>query len=125
MFFFLNLIALGGGPPFTGWVIDQFAQWNFNHAGGAGVMASLTGALGDLFGHHTGAASFAAQCPGGVAPKGSPAELAGACHAALSNATRQGIIVSLCFYVWAGIHYFLGAIGLAKHMRERAAIQAA
>ena len=25
LFFFLNLIALGGGPPFTGWVIDRFA----------------------------------------------------------------------------------------------------
>src|SRR5581483_2739652 len=29
LFLFLNLIALGGGPPFTGWLIDQFAQFNF------------------------------------------------------------------------------------------------
>ncbi|MDB5431045.1 MAG: transporter [Caulobacter sp.] len=121
MFFFLNLIALGGGPPFTGWVIDQLAAYNFNHGGGAGVIASLTGWLTG----QTGAAHFVAQCPGGVAPKGAAAELAAACHATLSNSTRQGIIVSLCFYVWAGIHYFLGAIGLAKHMRERAIAQAA
>ncbi|MEJ0066619.1 MAG: hypothetical protein WDM85_15400 [Caulobacteraceae bacterium] len=33
LFLFLNLIALGGGPPFTGWLIDQFAQFNFTPSG--------------------------------------------------------------------------------------------
>jgi MFS family permease len=121
LFFFLNLIALGGGPVFTGWIIDLLGQFNFNHGGGTGVISSLTGVL---TGHMDGA-NYIAQCPGGSAPKGSAAELAAACHATLANSTRQGIIISLCFYVWAGFHYFLGAIGLAKHMRERAAIQAA
>lgn len=121
LFFFLNLIALGGGPPFTGWLIDHLAQWNFGHGGGDGVIASATGAFGA---HIQSAADFAKQCPGGVAPKTASAELAAACHATLSNSTRQGIILSICFYAVAGVCYLLGAIGLAKHMRERDALQA-
>ena len=47
LFLFLNLIALGGGPPFTGWLIDQFAQFNFTHPGGH----SILDALGRMFVH--------------------------------------------------------------------------
>ncbi|HWT51968.1 MAG TPA: MFS transporter, partial [Caulobacter sp.] len=59
-------------------------------------------------------------CPGGLAPKGSAPELAKACAGAMARSTQQGIIVSLCFYAWAGVHYALASIGLAKHMKERA-----
>lgn len=116
MFFFLNLIALGGGPPFTGWIIDRFAEFNINHGGGAGVLTSLSG----IFGAH-GAQSFVTACPGGIAPPGASMEMARLCTATLANSTRQGIIVSVCFYVWAGFHYLLGSFGLAKAMaRARA-----
>jgi hypothetical protein len=113
MFFFLNLIALGGGPPFTGWIIDRFAEFNVNHAGGGGVLASLAGAFGA-----SGAHSFVTDCPGGVAPPGASADVAALCKATLANSTRQGIIVSVCFYVWAGFHYLLGSIGLAQTMAK-------
>jgi hypothetical protein len=119
LFFFLNLIALGGGPWFTGWLIDHLAQFNFNHPGSTGIFHALGGAFTD-----PGAASFTAQCPGGLAPKGSPADLAALCKGAMARSTQQGIIVLLCFYAWAALHYALAAIGMVKHMRERAAAQA-
>jgi MFS family permease len=113
MFFFLNLIALGGGPPFTGWVIDRLAEFNVNHAGGTGVLASIAGAFG-MAGPH----SFVSDCPGGIAPHGAAASVVALCKTTLANSTRQGIIVSVCFYVWAGFHYLLGSIGLAKAMAK-------
>ena len=113
MFFFLNLIALGGGPPFTGWVIDRLAEFNVNNAGGSGVLASITGSFG-LPGIH----NFVAECPGGVAPHGATSDIAALCKATLANSTRQGIIVSVCFYLWAGFHYLLGSLGLAKAMAK-------
>lgn len=119
LFFFLNLIALGGGPVFTGWLIDHLAQHNFNTPGFG--ISSFFGAFG---GGELGS-SFAAACPGGVAPEGSPAELVANCHDSLSMASRQGIIISLCFYAWASLHYFLAAIGMVKHMKDAAAEQAA
>jgi MFS family permease len=119
LFFFLNLIALGGGPVFTGWLIDHLARFHFNHPEASTIFQALGGSFTD-----PGAASFTAQCPGGLAPKGSPADLAKACHGAMARATQQGIIVSLCFYAWAALHYALAAIGMVKHMRERAAAQA-
>jgi MFS family permease len=120
LFFFLNLIALGGGPVFTGWLIDHLAQYNFNTPDAGGLVSTLVGS----FGAHTDAASFATTCPGGVAPAGSPADLARLCNRTLAHASQQGIIVSLCFYAWAGLHYALAAIGMVKHMRERAVAQA-
>jgi hypothetical protein len=119
LFFFLNLIALGGGPVFTGALIDHLAQFNFNHPASTGLFHALGGMFGD-----PGAANFTASCPGGVAPKGAPAELASLCHGALARSTQQGIIVSLCFYAWAALHYALAGIGMVKHMRERAVAQA-
>jgi MFS family permease len=120
LFFFLNLIALGGGPVFTGWLIDHLAQYNFNTPDAGGLISTLLGS----FGHHVDAANFATTCPGGLAPKGSPVELAKLCNTTLAHSSRQGIIVSLCFYAWAGVHYALAGIGMVKHMRERAAAQA-
>ncbi|WP_421738746.1 spinster family MFS transporter [Caulobacter sp.] len=119
LFFFLNLIALGGGPVFTGWLIDHLAQFNFNNPNAGGLVSTLVGS----FGAHDGA-SFAASCPGGVAPKGSPAEAVAHCRTVLAHSSQQGIIVSLCFYAWAGLHYGLAAIGMVKHMKERAVAQA-
>lgn len=115
---FLNLIALAGGPPFTGWVIDQLAGVRFagTEAGDVGALVSawIAGGGGD-------AAAFAAACPGGVAPHGSPAEAVQACRAALADGTRGGLVVTFLFYVWASAHYFLAAIGMARHLRERGA----
>jgi MFS family permease len=121
LFFFLNLIALGGGPLFTGWLIDHLAQYNFNTPNAGGLVSTLLGS----FGHPADTArSFAATCPGGAAPQGSPADLARLCGATLAHSSQQGIIVTLCFYAWAGLHYALAAIGMVKHMKERAAAQA-
>src|SRR5438045_8809865 len=46
MFFFLNLIALGGGPPLVGWVIDHLAAFHFAHPDMPGLASSLSGFLG-------------------------------------------------------------------------------
>lgn len=114
LLFFVNLLALGGGPPFTGWVIDQFAQFNFAHPGAQGTWNAMVA----MFGGDGGGSTFTAACPGGVAPKGSPAALAEQCHAASALATRQGIIVTFFFYLWAAVHYLLGSIGLTKALSD-------
>ena len=115
LLFFLNIVALGGGPPFTGWVIDHFAQFNFNHPGAHGIIDSIGKMVG---GGNLGGESFAQACPGGKAPAGAAASLATNCKASLNSATRSGIIVSLCFYLWAAFHYFLGSIGLVQAMAK-------
>jgi MFS family permease len=122
LFFFLNLIALGGGPPFIGWVIDQLSQGAYAAPTMSGVLAPV---MGLFAGAGEAARSFAADCPGGRAPEGAGAAAVEACRTAWASGTRNGIIVAFLFYAWASVHYFLAAIGLAKHMRERAAIQAA
>ena len=107
LFLFLNLVALGGGTAFTGWIIDHFAASQFGHGGTAG---------------------FAHFCPGGVAAKGAATALAGQCKSALIGGTRAGILVTTGFYGWAAIHYFLGCIGLARRLEvvaaERRALEA-
>ena len=108
----LNLIALGGGPVFTGWLIDHLAQLNFNHLGQTDVLAAMFGAGGPT--------DFTNACPGGVPPKGAAADLAKACLSTSALSTRQGIIITLLFYAWASLHYFLAAIGLVKHMKASA-----
>ena len=112
LFFFLNLIALGGGPPFVGWVIDHFAAFNFAHPG----VSSIGAAIGGFFASDTH--GFQATCPGGVAPAGAAADLAANCTSSVALATRQGVIVGLCFYLWAAFHYFLGSFGLVKAMSK-------
>ncbi|MGE5566876.1 MAG: spinster family MFS transporter [Parcubacteria group bacterium] len=96
LFFVLNLIALGGGPPFTGWVIDQFAT--------------------HLFAQHN-LGSFFTLCPGGVGAKGVAAGIDAVCKASMAQGTRYGEIVTTLIYAWAALHYALGAIGLAKDLR--------
>jgi len=95
----LNVVALGGGPWFTGAMIDRFAERDFP--------AAQIGAE----------RSFKAACPGGHAPAASPAALSGACKATQARATRQGMLIALIFFAWGGIHYCLAAIGMARALR--------
>jgi MFS family permease len=145
LFFFLNFISLGGGPVFTGALVDFYASASFAHpsatlfdglgaallnASAATLMAyvNLVASIGAgamaLLGHGAPAAAktalaagtFAKACPGGIAAKGAGAAAALACRTALSTGTRDGILISLCFYAWAAVHYLLGSFGLAKAM---------
>jgi len=112
---FLNIIALGGGPVFTGWLIDALAQFHFTHPGAAGILQSLGGLLAE-----PGTVSFAHACPGGAAPAGAAAAVAASCKATLVTATRQGILVTILFYAWGALHYFLGSFGLARQLADAA-----
>ena len=117
LFLFLNLIALGGGPPFTGWLIDQFAQFNFTHPG----VHSIWSSLGRMFANGEAAgAQFTALCPGGLPKKGVAAALTAACKPTLVRATQEGLIVTFFFYGWGALHYFLAAFTLAKDLRKAA-----
>ncbi len=98
LLFVVNLIALGFGPPFTGWCIDQFARAAFTAKGMAG--------------------DFLVVCKGGVAPAGSSPELVAACPAAMAEGTRSGIVSNLLIYAWAGVHYLLAAITLPKDIAK-------
>lgn len=143
LFFFLNLIALGGGPTFTGSLVDSYAVANFAHPG-IDIFTPLGPALSKAFGDtamsyvhiFTGlldmakgviahappapaAGSYAATCPGGVAPKGASAATALLCKGAISKASQAGILITGFFYWWASIHYFLAAIGMAKQMNRK------
>lgn len=104
LFFILNLIALGGGPPFTGWLIDLIANRTFEA-------------------HNLGL--FTAACPGGLAPAGSAAALVTACHDTMAESTRWGQIVTVCIYAWAGLHYVIASRGIAKDLADAQAEQAA
>ena len=115
LFLFLNLIALGGGPPLAGWLIDRLGGWNFNHPGAHAAWTSLAGA----FGASPGGAAYAAACPGGVPARHAPAAVAAGCRAAIGLSTRQGISLMALFYVWAALHYFLASRGMARRVAER------
>lgn len=110
LYFVMNLIALGGGPPLTGWIIDRFAGFNLEHA----AVNSIWPSLKALATAHT--ADFQRICPGGAAPAGAPPRMDVQCKAALSLATRHGIMVVLCFYGWGGIHYLFASFGLRSAM---------
>ena len=97
LFFVLNLIALGFGPPFCGWVIDMLSQAHF--------AAKDLGPFFDL-------------CPGGVGKEGAGAMIDAACKAAVAQGTRDGIVWNLLIYGWAGLHYLLAAITLPKDMAD-------
>jgi hypothetical protein len=97
LFFVLNLIALGAGPPFTGWVIDLFVQNSF--------------AANDL-------GTFIATCPSGKAIVGAPAEVGAACHAAGALGTRYGILAVTLIYGWAALHYLLASRTLAADLKR-------
>jgi hypothetical protein len=115
LFLFLNIIALGGGPLFTGWIIDLFAQSHFHAT--ALARAGLTKVLPN----GSGSVQFAKLCPGGLAARGAAPALAALCKPSLIWATRQGILVTILFYAWGAFHYLLGAFGLAKRLETVAA----
>ena len=56
---------------------------------------------------------------------GAPMALAANCKASLIHATRQGILVTLCFLAWGAFHYLLGSFGIAKRLATVAAERAA
>jgi MFS family permease len=109
---FVNIIALGGGPLFTGWIIDQFAQFNLTHPHAPYILQGLRG----IFGSASHVARFATTCPGGIAPPGAGAAMALRCKVALASATREGMIVTMCFLFWGAFHYLLASIGLARQL---------
>ena len=96
LLFVVNLIALGFGPPFTGWLIDVLAQGAWADSGGAGA--------------------FTAACPGGVGPAGAAAGVDAACKAAMAAGTQGGVVGTTLIYAWAGLHYLLAAITLPRDM---------
>jgi hypothetical protein len=61
-----------------------------------------------------GGVSFASSCPGGAAAVHAAAEMDLACRATLAVATRGGLLVTLGFFAWGSLHYFLAAAGLAR-----------
>ena len=109
MFFVLNMIGLGLGPVFIGWVIDHMAQFGFTHPGFHSIFSAIVGA----FGEPASGPNFVKACPGGMAPKAAGALAAGACKVALITATRQGVIIGYWFNIWGSFHYFLAAFGIA------------
>lgn len=112
LLFFLNLLALGGGPPFVGWVIDHFSAFHFAHPDKAGLWQAIAGFGG------SDPSAYQATCPGGVAPKGSAEALAGACKGSLVLATRHGVLVGYFFSLWGAFHYLLGAFGLKEALAK-------
>ncbi|MDB5497579.1 MAG: transporter [Phenylobacterium sp.] len=112
LLFFLNLIALGGGPPFTGWVIDHFSAFHYAHASAGTIWDAISGFFGSR------PADFQAACPGGKAAAGAAAAAKAACSGALVLGTRHGIIVAYAFSLWGAFHYLLGSFGLAKAMAK-------
>jgi MFS family permease len=120
LFFVLNLIGLGVGPPFVGWLIDHFAQFHFANPGSYGFFDTIAHSFGAAA---NGAAKFVASCPGGAAPKGAPAALASACKAALLSATHEGVIAGVCFSLWGAFHFFLASFGMAKELKRVASLR--
>jgi MFS family permease len=112
LFFFLNLLALGGGPPFTGWVIDHFAAFHLAHPDMPGLHQAVAGFFS------ADRAAYQSACPGGVAAHDAAPALAAACKGSLVLATRQGIIVALCFILWGAFHYFLASFGLVEALAK-------
>jgi hypothetical protein len=103
----LSVLALGGGPLFTGWITDRFAEADFSRSGSE-MMQTASGA------------GFSSACPGGAAPATASAELRSACAATLTRATRRGLLLTLVFFGWAAVHYLLAATGIAKSLRAAA-----
>jgi MFS family permease len=115
MLFFLNLIALGGGPPITGWIIDRFAAFHYAHPQAVG----LWDAIGGFFSVH--GTTFQAECPGGKAAVGASAAAQAACHGSLVLATRHGVMVAYAVGLWGAFHYLLASFGIKAVLDKAAA----
>jgi predicted MFS family arabinose efflux permease len=120
LFLCLNVLALGGGALFTGFLIDQLAQGYFAQPQltGAGALAGLM--------HASGAAAplFGVLCPGGAAPAAAAPALVGRCAAALAAGSRAGIAVTLLLHAWAAGHYLLAAGALQRQLERAAPVPA-
>jgi hypothetical protein len=96
----LFLIGVGLGPLLVGFLSDQFAAQAFT--------------MGD----------YAASCPGGLAPAGSPAALGAACGAASGIGITRSIAATSLLFAWAALHYLLAArhveADLDRHYVEKA-----
>ena len=117
LFLCFGLIGAGGGPPFTGWLIDQFAQFNFAHPGAHTIWSSLDRIF--LHGEAVGR-QFRDLCPGGLPKKGIAASFTASCKPTLVRATQEGELVTFFFFGWAALHYFLAALTLPKDLRKAA-----
>ena len=107
LFFILNLIALGLGPPFAGWLIDRLAAFHLIFPNRPGVLP----AIGHLLA--TDASMFQRACPGGVgAVPGSAVDTT--CRAALQLATRQGVLLAYAVGLWDALHYLLAAWAMRR-----------
>ena len=106
MFFFLNIIGLGLGPPLTGWVIDRFAAFHYAHPDQSSVWNAIAGAWAGGF------TAFKTVCPGGAAPPGADVAAKAACHGALVLATRHGILIAYAAGLWAALHFLIASFGL-------------
>ncbi len=116
LFLCLNVVALGGGALFTGFLIDHLAGAFHAHPG-SGSWRALAEALrpgGTV-------AQFRLSCPGGAAPAGSPAAAVAACSATLRQASRLGILVTVTLHLWAALHYLLASRGLRAQLDRAAA----
>lgn len=80
-----SLIALVIGTVAAGALIDLLAQQSFAYG------------------------SFATACPGGVAPAGATAQLAGGCRDAIDTATRTGLSVCSVGLLWAAGHFLMAS----------------
>jgi predicted MFS family arabinose efflux permease len=111
----LSVVGLAGGALFTGWLIDHFAQFNFNHLDADSIAKSF-----ELMGSSpaAGGGSFQSSCPGGEASATAGVAMHEACRAALALSSRQGILVTVLLHGWAALHYLLGAFGLYKLMSQ-------
>jgi len=105
----LNVFALGGGPLFTGWVIDRFAEAGFT------AQTEPAGRAAD--------ATFKISCPGGAAPPTARDDIKFRCSSILRQATRQGMLLTLFFFAWASIHYLLASVGIAKALKAASSVQ--
>ena len=112
LFFFLNLIGLGFGPPFAGWVIDHATAFHYAHTDAPGMWAALRGMF------TVDPAAFQAVCPGGRASAGATDAAKAACSSALVLGTRQGILVAYAMMLWAAGHYLVGSFGLADALAK-------
>jgi len=117
LFLCLNVLALGGGALFTGFLIDQLSQGYFAQPqlGAAGALAGLLHAPGGPFG---------TLCPGGAAGAGAEAALVRRCAVALAHGSRAGIALTLTLHLWAAGHYLLAAAGLSAQLRRTAPVPA-
>ena len=110
LFFILNLVALGGGPSATGWLIDHLAAFHFAAPDRPGLLPAVRHLI------YFNAATFQAACPGGIGvAAGSVTDTV--CRTALKLATRQGILLAYGVGLWGAAHYLLAALAMRRPRR--------